>query len=56
MCELVLRQPHQPAGDGGRDDTGNADAVPHGVRVHQRFAAAVDFVGEYDGGEEIASA
>ena len=55
VSELVLGQPHQPAGDGRRDHAGNADAVPHRVRIHQRFAAAVDFVGEYDGGEEIAS-
>ena len=54
-ASLSLGQPHQPAGDGRRDHTGNADAVPHRVRIHQCFAAAVDFVSEHDGGEEIAS-
>jgi hypothetical protein len=51
----AIRQPHQPAGDGRRDDTGNGDAVPYRVRIHQRFAAAVDFISEHDDGEKIAS-
>jgi hypothetical protein len=53
--ELVVGQPHQPAGDGRRDHAGNADAVPHRIRIHQCFAAAVDFVREHDRGEKIAS-
>ena len=32
VSDLVLGQPHQPAGHGRRDDTGNADAVPYRVR------------------------
>jgi hypothetical protein len=54
VSELIFTQPQQPTGDGRRDDTGDGNAVPQRIGLHQRFAAAIDFVGEHDGGEKIA--
>jgi hypothetical protein len=56
MGEPVAIKPHQAAGHRRRRQPGNADAVPHRVGVHQRFAAAVDFVAEDHRGDKVKSA